>query len=407
MLLKHVVVGIGTHIAAGSGSVRSRFNSLIRRPGLNWDIELSPVAMKHKCSAFLRSYDIESYAINPDVTEGHQQRDGVFDVRIPNEQFAGEIRLLKIVCRPVSFVTGQQYMNDLKRAVLGSPDRSMVAILLTTRPLDPALKHEAAVHDIATLSVDELPIFASALKEIKAGRRVSNYDSCPVLSNAFRFKSDVDAENKALEEQARAAEKEGDWPLAEQHLRGIIKTGGGTAFIHVALAEALSSQGMFDEASRVLENAAGLFRGRFHIVAASARLPELQDDWQEANLRWTEVIRRHPTNWMAYRGKAGAIARLSSQREADEFLLLHAKQFPRDLHALFDIVVITEKRRDWPGVESLCLSCLAINKNVRWAYLRLARAQKEQGRLVEAQQTLKQMGDVEVFSPNGSIASVS
>ncbi len=356
---------------------------------LNWPAEMLPSKLKRMAEYYLRHHGIECYALYTQIEEGKHKIDGPFEVRIPNEQFEKRLCVFKLVCRDTLYIQGERFFYDLRHQIKGSHDAWMTAIVLTTSAIKPWMLHHADDYGIAIIGLEEFRIFTRALKAARAGKPLHYAGESPILTEAFKAKPDRRAVARASDVLARSEEASGNWREAERHWRASLDADPVRWETHLAVSAVLIRQNRYGEAGKIIDNAWSTFPKVAEIAAASARLYEEQKQWGEALLRWDEVIRRYPSNWIGYRGKIGALNKAGRGGEADTFLEVSAANFPEDIRALFDHATLVERRHQWNAAEALWRAYIAVDDRSGWIHVRLSRCLREQGKMREADAVLR------------------
>ncbi|HTW72091.1 MAG TPA: tetratricopeptide repeat protein [Acetobacteraceae bacterium] len=124
-------------------------------------------------------------------------------------------------------------------------------------------------------------------------------------------------------------------------------------------------------------------------LAAMAKAAGHASNWTEALRLWNNMCERFPLVWQGYQGAAAALRELDRLEEAEAVLLAALERFPGQTGPLHDLAGLAERRRQWNHAEHWWRRFIELNSAMWWSYSALAAALREQGRLAEAEATLK------------------
>jgi len=361
-----------------------------RAMSLQWRRGLLPLQIAKKCKIYLRAHGIESSLLALGKGMGFPDDNyGVFDLKIPAEQFSSRCGAFMLVCRDNDFIQGETLFTDIRNATIQS--RNVYSpLLLTTCAADQRIRGLSEFWEVAVIPAAGLKQFTAALKRLKAGQPADYKDAPEPIKGAFMEKVDKMSEARRLHDSAREDEKRDDWASAEKNWRSFLALDANRSWAHVALAACLRKQGRLDEAAAVMKKATGLFPKEAIIAAEDASLVQEMGDWPEAFRRWDEVILRFPENWIGVRGKITALSKNGRTAEADALLNEKAPLYLHDTNALHDIARFAERKKDWRRAEDMWRSFIDLNDKMSWAYIGLYRAMLQQEKWSDAKAALSE-----------------
>src|ERR1700722_17856507 len=204
----------------------------------------------------------------------------------------------------------------------------------------------------------------------------------------------IPGEPAVFAEHARLAESRRDWAKALERWQSGIDRFPDQWIGYAGLASALREQGRLDEAEATLVAAQGAMPGEPAAFAEHARLAESRRDWPKALERWQSVIDRFPDQWIGYFGVGRMLRETGRLDDARNTLSSAVERFPKQAQPIHDLARISERLGDWEAAERLWRRFISIDPMMWWAHTSLASALREQGRVDEAEQVLRNIQEI-------------
>jgi predicted Zn-dependent protease len=153
---------------------------------------------------------------------------------------------------------------------------------------------------------------------------------------------------------------------------------------------ALREAGAPDEAAARWQDGAARFPRETGFAHELARLAEGRADWPEAERWWRAFLDIQPALWWAHTGLAHALTQQDRVEDAEAVLQAAQDRLPAEAAILLGLARLAERRRDWPEAEQrFARLCEHFPDAVDGPWGRAA-ALREQGRLDEAEQLLRE-----------------
>lgn len=153
-------------------------------------------------------------------------------------------------------------------------------------------------------------------------------------------------------EQAEAASRAENWPLADELWRSILAvcaTGAVGVCAHVRLAEAQHQQGTLADAEATLRVGIQRFPESPELLIAAAEFASARQDWSEANQRWGQVLElgsgELPTR--CYLQYSTALCQQQRCAEAEQLVATRMEHDPKDLLLAIAYAEIAMSQQHW------------------------------------------------------------
>ena len=190
--------------------------------------------------------------------------------------------------------------------------------------------------------------------------------------------------NWSLHHQGEFAKAVAGWQDFRQRFAGNATgyTGGAASLLAAARTT---------EAAALIDQAAGLFPGNLHIAVEHARLPQQDQDWEEACARWQTVFARFPESSTARAGYARALFRLGRWEEAELLLETAIGRGGDDIALMRCFAECAAHRADWDLAEQRWRQVTTRFPEKAPGWLGLAETLRDSGRLEEAARLLEDL----------------